>query len=52
LPDPAALQSTQDIFFQSFAWEGAKERMPKLRERGVGQAGDFELDLGRHIGNL
>jgi hypothetical protein len=30
----------------------AKERMPKLRERGVGQAGDFELDLGRQIGNL
>jgi enoyl-CoA hydratase/carnithine racemase len=52
LPDPAALQSTQDIFFQSFTWEGARERMPKLRERGIGQAGDFELDLGRHIGSL
>jgi enoyl-CoA hydratase/carnithine racemase len=52
LPDPAALQSTQDIFFQSFAWEGAKQRLPKLLERGIGQAGDFELDLGRHIGSL
>jgi enoyl-CoA hydratase/carnithine racemase len=52
LPDPAALQSTQDIFFQSFAWEGAKGRMPKLRERGIGQAGDFELNLGRHVGSL
>jgi hypothetical protein len=30
----------------------AKERMSKLRERGVGQAGDFELDLGRHIADL
>ena len=52
LPDRASLQSTQDIFFQSFAWEGAKERAPKLRERGIGQAGDFELDLGRHVGSL
>ncbi len=52
LPDQASLQSTQDIFFQSFAWEGAKERAPKLRERGIGQAGDFELDLGRHVGSL
>src|SRR5271154_2724078 len=52
LPDPTALQSTQDIFFQSFTWEGAKERLPKLRERGIGQAGDFELDLGRHVGSL
>jgi enoyl-CoA hydratase/carnithine racemase len=52
LPDRAALQSTQDIFFQTFAWEGAKERAPKLRERGIGQAGDFELNLGRHLGSL
>jgi enoyl-CoA hydratase/carnithine racemase len=52
LPDPAALQATQDIFFQSFTWEGAKERLPKLRERGIGQAGDFELNLGRRLGSL
>jgi enoyl-CoA hydratase/carnithine racemase len=52
LPDRAALQSTQDTFFQSFGWEGVKERLPKLRERGIGQAGDFELNLGRHLGSL
>jgi enoyl-CoA hydratase/carnithine racemase len=52
LPDPAALQSTQDIFFRTFSWEGAKDRIPKLRARGIGQAGDFELNLGRHIGSL
>jgi enoyl-CoA hydratase/carnithine racemase len=52
LPDPTALQSTQDIFLQSFTWEGAKERLPKLRQRGIGQAGDFELDLWRHVGSL
>jgi enoyl-CoA hydratase/carnithine racemase len=52
LPDSAALQSTQDTFFQSFAWQGAKERLPKLRERGIGQAGDFELNLGRRLAKL
>jgi enoyl-CoA hydratase/carnithine racemase len=52
LPDRAALQSTQDIFFQTFSWEGAKQRAPKLRERGIGQAGDFELNLGHHLGGL
>jgi enoyl-CoA hydratase/carnithine racemase len=52
LPDPDALQSTQDIFFQTFSWEGAKERAPKLRERGIGQMGDFELHLGHHVGSL
>ncbi|WP_426412279.1 enoyl-CoA hydratase/isomerase family protein [Bradyrhizobium ganzhouense] len=52
LPDPVALKATQDIFFQTFSWNGAKDRFPKLRARGIGQAGDFELNLGRHIGNL
>jgi hypothetical protein len=49
LPDPAALKATQDIFFQTFGWEGAKERLPKLREREIGQPGDFELNLGHYL---
>jgi enoyl-CoA hydratase/carnithine racemase len=52
LPDPAVLKATQDIFFRTFGWEGAKERLPKLRKRGIGQAGDFELNLGHHLGSL
>jgi enoyl-CoA hydratase/carnithine racemase len=52
LPDRAELQATQDTFFKTFGWPGAIERMPKLRERGIGRAGDFELNLGHHIGNL
>jgi hypothetical protein len=52
LPDPTALRATQDIFFQTFGWESAKERLPKLRERGIGQPGDFELNLGHHLGSL
>ena len=52
LPDPAQLQATQDLFFKTFGWDGARERAPILRDRGIGQAGDFELRLGHHIGHL
>src|SRR5271155_887523 len=52
LPDPALLQSTQDLFFKTFGWEGFKKRAPVLRERGIGQPGDFELRLGHHIAHL
>jgi len=52
LPDPAQLQATQDTFFTTFGWPGAAERMAKLRARGIGSAGDFELNLGREVGNL
>ncbi|HET7073342.1 MAG TPA: enoyl-CoA hydratase/isomerase family protein, partial [Mycobacterium sp.] len=52
LPDPAQLQATEDIFFTTYQWPGATERMPKLRERGIGTPGEFELNLGRHIENL
>ncbi|MDE5442170.1 enoyl-CoA hydratase/isomerase family protein [Bradyrhizobium sp. CSA207] len=52
LPDPAQLQATQDTFFTTFGWPGAAERMPKLRARGIGTAGEFELNLGREVGNL
>lgn len=52
LPDPARLQETQDTFFTTFGWPGAIERMPKLRARGIGTAGEFELNLGREIADL
>jgi len=52
LPDPAQLQATEDIFFKTFGWEGARARMPKLLERGIGKAGEFELNLGRHLADL
>lgn len=52
LPDTAQLQTTQDTFFKTFGWPGALERFPKLRARGIGTPGDFELNLGRHIGDL
>lgn len=52
LPDTAQLQATQDTFFTTFGWAGAIERFPKLRARGIGTPGDFELNLGRHVGDL
>jgi enoyl-CoA hydratase/carnithine racemase len=52
LPDKAQLQATQNTFFTTFGWPGAIERFPKLRERGIGTAGEFELNLGKHVGNL
>jgi len=52
LPDKTQLQITQDAFFKMFALPGAIERMPKLRAQGIGTAGEFELNLGHHIGNL
>ena len=52
LPDPAQLQSTQDLFFKAFEWGGFKERAPILRERGIGRPGDFELRLGHHLASL
>ena len=52
LPDPAQLQATQDTFFKMYASPGAKERFPKLLARGIGKAGEFELNLGRNLANL
>ncbi|HEY4179124.1 MAG TPA: enoyl-CoA hydratase/isomerase family protein [Kofleriaceae bacterium] len=52
LPSHSQLQSTQDLFFGAYGWEGFKKRVPVLRERGIGQAGDFELHLGHNLGEL
>ncbi|QBR01491.1 enoyl-CoA hydratase/isomerase family protein [Paraburkholderia pallida] len=52
LPDEAQLQATENTFFKTFGWPGARERMPKLLEQGIGKAGEFELNLGHHMGNL
>jgi hypothetical protein len=52
LPNHFQLQSTQDIFFGAYGWEGFKKRVPVLRERGIGQLGDFELNLGHNVGEL
>jgi hypothetical protein len=52
LPSTGELKDTQDTFFQTFAWEGFKARLPKLLQRGIGKAGEFELNLGKNVGSL
>lgn len=52
LPDSVELQETQDTFFRTFTWDGFVERLPKLVKRGIGQPGEFEMNLGRNIGDL
>jgi enoyl-CoA hydratase/carnithine racemase len=52
LADKDQLQATEDVFFKTFGWPGAVARFPKLRERGIGTQGEFELNLGKHIGDL
>src|SRR5713226_9162654 len=52
LPEPAALQSTQDTFGGFLRSPIPLQKMTKSRERGLGTAGQFELDLGRQIADL
>jgi len=52
LPRQAELQSTQAIFGGTLRSTTALQKMTKSRERGLGTAGEFELDLGRQIGDL
>jgi hypothetical protein len=52
LPSEAQLQSTQASFGATLRWPEALQRMAKSRERGLGVAGEFELNVGRHVADL
>jgi enoyl-CoA hydratase/carnithine racemase len=52
LPRQAQLQSTQAIFGGTLRSSASLEKMAKARERGLGTAGQFELDLGHQIADL
>ncbi|ANB75874.1 hypothetical protein AYM40_26590 [Paraburkholderia phytofirmans OLGA172] len=52
LPDPVQLQSTQLAFGGTLQWPSAIARMIKSRERGLNTASDFELNVGRSVGEL
>ena len=52
VPDPKDQVDTQKIFFSAFSWAGFRERAPKLRNHGIGQRGDFELNFGERLGKL
>lgn len=48
LPDEAQLKTTQ----ATFGWPEAHQRLAKSNERGLGDIGEFELNLGRHVEDL
>jgi hypothetical protein len=52
LPRQAELQAAQDALSKTLGSPAALERMTKSRERGLGTAGDFELNLGQNVGDL
>jgi enoyl-CoA hydratase/carnithine racemase len=52
LPDQAQLQETQTTFGAALQWPGALERFAKGVQLGLGTASEFELDLGRRVGDL
>src|SRR6202167_3619159 len=52
LPDKTALQATEDTFFTTFGCPGERKAMKKLLARGIGKAGEFEMNLGHNLGNL
>ena len=52
LPDPAQLQSTQASFGEILRSPASLALVQKGRERGLGAASEFELDLGRLVAEL
>jgi hypothetical protein len=52
LPDPGQLDMTQAAFSEALRWPHAVELMSRARDRGLGTAGEFELNLGRAVGEL
>ncbi|GAA4622604.1 enoyl-CoA hydratase/isomerase family protein [Actinoallomurus vinaceus] len=52
IPNPDQLQSTQATFGATLRRPQARELVTKARERGLGTAGAFELDLGRSVAEL
>jgi len=52
LPKEAELRSTRSTFGGTLAWPAALQRLAKSRELGLGVPGEFELDLGRKVGEL
>ena len=52
VPDPKDQLDSGRVFVSAFARAGFRERAPKLAANGLGQRGEFELNLGEHLGHL
>jgi enoyl-CoA hydratase/carnithine racemase len=52
LPQKDDLLTSSNLFMQSLGWDGAKQRVAPLIERGLSKPGDFESRLGRDLAEL
>ncbi len=50
MPNPADQVQSEKLFYSALGWAGYLERRAKLRAKGVGQRGDFELNFGERLG--
>ncbi|WP_256216071.1 enoyl-CoA hydratase/isomerase family protein [Streptomyces sp. Ag109_O5-10] len=50
LPSAEDLQSSYDLYMDSFGWPGSQRRLPAATAAGRNQPGDYELRLGYHLG--
>ena len=52
VPDANDQIASQQAFYSALASDGYRERGPKLRAKGIGQRGDFELHFGDRLADL
>ncbi len=52
LPSEDQLAATQATFGTTLTWPQAAELLAKSRELGLGEAGEFELEMGRRVADL
>ena len=50
LPSAEDLQSSYDLYSDSFGWPGSKRRLPAALAAGRNQPGDYEMRMGYHLG--
>jgi hypothetical protein len=51
MPDDARLVAAEETFTRMLSWPETRARIAELIERGLQKPGDFELRLGKHLGN-
>jgi enoyl-CoA hydratase/carnithine racemase len=52
IPDPQDQLASGKVFLSAFGWPGFRETTAKLVANGLGQRGEFELNMGERLGRL
>ena len=50
VPKPEDQVESEKLFFSALSWADYRECGPKLRAKGIGKRGDFELNFGERLG--